>query len=335
MSKQDNTAVTTRVRLARNIRGVPFPGRTSEKQARRVLEMVSQPILETYPNARLFTLEDNNRLEARILVEDHLISPELYAGKGIRAAVLSEDNYLSVMVGEEDHIRIQAMTSGMKLSEALAVAFQMDDLLDGKLPLAFDPKLGYLTACPTNLGTGLRASVMLHLPLLTDNGAIRDIAQTAGKLGLTVRGFYGEGTGASGALYQVSNQLTLGMDEQQIISRVEEFSRRLVKQEKALRRLYQERQAARMHDRVFRSWGILQNARLLSTDEAMNLWSDVRLGVCEEILPPVSIELLDQLLREMQPGHLLRRGGNRPLSPQERDEARAALVRETLSHAAQ
>ncbi len=334
MLSENSAAVSTRVRLARNVRGLPFPPRTSDKQAKKLLDMVSEPLLTAYPNARLVTLDSENKPDARVLVEDHLISPELYAGKGARGAVLTEDNYISVMIGEEDHIRVQAMTSGMKLAEALAVAFQVDDLLDRSLTLAYDEKLGYLTACPTNLGTGLRASVMLHLPLLTDNGNMRDIALTAGKLGLTVRGFYGEGTSAAGALYQVSNQLTLGLDEQQIISRVEEFSRRVLAQELELRALYREKQNAQLSDRVFRSWGLLNYARLLSTDEAMTLWSDVRLGVCEGILPPVALELLDQLLREMQPGHLRRRGGGQPLTPQARDEARAALVRETLVSAA-
>ncbi len=327
----NDIAVSTRVRLARNIRGLPFPARVSEKQAARVVEMVTEPVLKVFRTHRYLPIGEDNRLEARTLVERHLISPELYAGKKARGVILSPDEQMSIMIGEEDHIRIQAIRPGFCLDDTLTEALRVDDVLDEVLPIAFDEKWGYLTACPTNLGTGLRASVMLHLPLLTDTGNIREIEAAANKMGLALRGLYGEGTGAQGALYQISNQITLGVDESQIVARVGEVVSRISDQERALQNAFRQKQPTRFSDRVGRAWGLLTHARLLTTGEAMSALSDVRLGLAAGELTGIPLSVIDELTMGIQVGHLTRHaGGDTPMSAAQRDEARATLIRERL-----
>jgi protein arginine kinase len=265
-----------------------------------------------------------------MLVEKHLISPELASLQRPCGAILSSNEEVSVMVGEEDHVRIQVIRPGLCLEECLKEAFHVDDKLDGAVTYAFDEKLGYLTACPTNLGTALRASVMLHLSVLTESGAIREIVTAVGKMGLAVRGLYGEGSQIQGALYQVSNQNTLGLTEQEIVSRVSAVVEHIITQEKTLRDTYKTRQANDFKNRVWRAWGALSNARLLPGEETMSLLSDLRLGVSEGELPPVPMTRLNDLLRDIQVGALTQAAGH-ILDSDERDVARADLVRSTLN----
>ncbi|MDR0381985.1 MAG: protein arginine kinase [Oscillospiraceae bacterium] len=332
-SAYDDIAVSTRIRLARNLADVPFPDRMSDEQAEAILEKVSALFRPLTDGARFRTvrLTGENLLEARVLVEKHLISPEFVGSDRPHGVILSEDRGVSVMVGEEDHIRIQTIGPGLCLEERMQEAQRVDDVIDGGLPYAFDGDFGYLTSCPTNLGTALRASVMLHLPALTEsNGAIRMIIAAVSKMGLAVRGLYGEGSQAQGALYQVSNQATLGLSESEIVNRVAIVVERVIDQERVLRTRFQTQRLARFQDRVWRAWGLLSHARLLSGEDAMRLLSDLRWGVAEGVLPLVPMTRLNDLLRDIQPGVLAHAAG-RTLDASARDAARADTVRAALT----
>ncbi|MDR1158778.1 MAG: protein arginine kinase [Oscillospiraceae bacterium] len=328
----DDIAVSTRIRLARNLADIPFPGRMSDEQAEEILEKVSGLFRPLADGARFHTvrLTKENRLEARVLVEKHLISPEFAGSDRPHGVILSEERGVSVMVGEEDHIRIQTIGPGLCLEERMQEAQRVDEVIDGGLPYAFDGDFGYLTSCPTNLGTALRASVMLHLPALTESGAIREIIAAVGKMGLAVRGLYGEGSQVQGALYQVSNQATMGLAESEIISRVTIVVERIVEQERALRARFKSQRPVRFGDRVWRAWGLLAYARLLPGEETMRLLSDLRWGVAEGELPPVPMARLNDLLRDIQPGVLANAAG-RMLDAGARDAARADAVRAALA----
>ncbi len=321
--------ISTRVRLARNLQDTWFPSRFTDEQSAALLDRLSKPLLDLgADHFRLIRLNGDNRMEARALVEQHLISPELASNQHPRGVVLSRDNRVSVMIGEEDHVRIQALGPGLCLDECLTNALRIDDILDQAVEFAFDETLGYLTSCPTNLGTGLRASVMLHLPLLTESGSMRDIVLAAGKMGLAVRGLYGEGTDAFGMLYQVSNQTTLGLTEEEIISRVCDIAQRIISNEYELREQYKSQQPIAFEDRVWRAWGLLNHARRLSSEEGMHLISDLRLGVSMGAYH-VPVDRLDEMLTGIQPGVLILAHGQ-PLRSVERDTARAAYVRQAI-----
>jgi protein arginine kinase len=328
----DDIAVSTRIRLARNLADHPFPDRMSDEQAEEILEKVSGLFQPLDAGARFHTvrLTRENRLKARVLVENHLISPEFAGSDRPHGVILSEARGISVMVGEEDHIRIQTIGPGLCLEERMQEAQRVDEIIDGGLLYAFDGDFGYLTSCPTNLGTALRASVMLHLPALTESGAIREIVTAVGKMGLAVRGLYGEGSQVQGALYQVSNQTTLGLTESEIIDRVTAVVERIVEQERALRTRFKTQRPARFQDRVWRAWGLLSHARLLSGEDAMRLLSDLRWGVAEGELPPMPMTRLNDLLRDIQPGVLANAAG-RALDAGARDAARAGAVRAALT----
>ncbi len=316
--------LSSRVRLARNLVRYPFPDRMSPEQQRELLDSVAAGGKEF----QLTELTERDPLSARALMERHLISPEFAASRRIRGIILSRDESVSIMVGEEDHLRIQALGSGLCLQDCLDKAMAVDDLLERAGEYAYDEHLGYLTHCPTNLGTGLRASAMLHLPALTEAGPLRDIITAAGKLGFAVRGLYGEGSRSSGALYQISNQVTMGLSETETIRRLGEAVNNIIRGEEELRaRLLKER--PEFSDRLWRAAGILSSARSISSRESMELLSQLRLGVAVGELKGVSIEQLNQLLRDTQPATLNLLGGG-TLSEAERDSKRASMIRDTV-----
>lgn len=324
-------AVSTRVRLARNLRGYPFPARMNAEQARQVLIKVSDALISGASglNLSLTELTSENRQEAASMVERHLISPEFAQGRNVRGVVLSPDESVSVMINEEDHLRIQVLGPGLCLDDCLKEAERLDTLLDETLPYAFDERLGFLTNCPTNLGTGLRASVMLHLPALSRTGALREIVSAAGKLGFAVRGMYGEGSAARGDLYQLSNQFTLGFTESQIAGRMMDSVHNIISQELAAREELKKRNSTAFEDKVWRAFGILSSARLLSSQEAEALLSELRLGSACGVIGDITPEQIDRLFFKMQPMTLsLSLGGKMP--PAGRDAARAQLIGNTL-----
>ena len=325
---QGGIVMSTRIRLARNLNEYPFPSKLDTVGKDKVNSLVKSTLFES-DNAGLSYIEmkDLSRLQAVSLAERHLISPEFAAKKDGSALILSDDESVSIMLCEEDHIRLQVMKSGLALEEAYDIANKLDNVIDAKLDYAFDERIGYLTQCPTNLGTAMRASVMLHLPGLGKSGQITKIAATVSKLGLIIRGAYGEGTSPSGDMYQLSNQVTLGISEETALSNLKSIAQQLVAQELAIRA--QMLQNPVWEDKIFRALGILKNARLLSGEEFMQLASLVRLGVAQGIID-VSMEKLSELMVDMQPATINAREGQN-LDASKRDEIRAKAVREALA----
>lgn len=326
---EGDAVISSRVRLARNVTEYPFPCRMTPQQRREINEKAREAVFGA--NLGTFEYIDMAKLtpaRAMSLAERHLVSPEFVQEREDRGLLLGQDERVSIMLGEEDHIRIQALSAGLALDGALDTAWQLDDALDEKLHFAFDEKLGYLTQCPTNLGTGLRASLMLFLPAAAQTGAMRNLAAAVAKLGLTIRGTYGEGTDAKGAFFQISNQVTLGVTEREAVHNLVSVAGQIITQERSLRGTLRKR-GPMLEDRIFRALGILRGARLLSADEFMERISDVRLGVVLGMIPEVKLEDVDSLLWEMQPATLMANAG-RNLDAAARDSLRAATVRERL-----
>ena len=323
--------ISTRVRFARNLADYPFPGKMTAEQQRELIDKVSAVFAASECGAdfRLVRMEDVSQAARRALVEKHIISPELENGENARAVLLSSDESVSIMINEEDHLRIQVMGTGLCYEEALRRAEEIDDIFAASLKVAFDENLGYLTKCPTNLGTGIRASVMLHLPALTESGAIRRIAASVGKLGFAVRGEYGEGSTARGALYQISNQMTLGFSEEQIVTRLGEVAGEIIEREKQARAAALKASVIAVEDRVWRAAGTLKHARSVSADEAMRLLGDIRIGGSLGILD-YTPDKLNGIMWEMQPANLMLITNSENLTPQQRDAKRADLLRDRL-----
>lgn len=330
MGPEGDVVISTRVRLARNIADVPFPGRMTQEQSKKVIDAAYSALRDSSSDGGV-SFTDMQKLtpaKAMSLAEKHLISPEFAQEREGRALLLSADENVSIMLNEEDHIRIQAMYPGMKLKEALETANRYDDLLENCLNYAFNEELGYLTQCPTNLGTGLRASLMLHLPALAQSGAVASLAGALAKFGLTIRGTYGEGSQPKGSFYQISNQVTLGTTEQEAIENLATISNQIIAQEREARNTFKTAGEI-FEDRVYRSYGTLLNARVLSGDEFMSLISDLRLGVMTGVISGISVENMNSLIYEVQPATLIASAG-RNLDSHGRDVLRAKIVREKL-----
>ncbi len=323
--------ISTRVRLARNLKNFPFPCKLNLQGREKVVEKVKNAITNSNSSiASDFSFIKMNELTQRqsvSLVERRLVSPEFVNDSEGGALLLSKDESLSIMINEEDHIRLQVITDGLSLEDAYDTADKLDTLLDENLEFAFDEKLGYLTQCPTNLGTGMRASVMLHLPALEKSKAIGRIAGNLSKLGLTIRGAHGEGTEPYGALYQLSNQVTLGISEKAAIENLKNITLQLVAQENQAR----ERLCAsiEIQDTISRSLGILRSALVISHDEALKLLSNVRLGIVSGQISDVTTETIDKLMLAVEPA-TLSVNINKNLSSHDRDIERAKLLRTTL-----
>lgn len=325
---ESDVVMSTRVRLARNLREEPFPARLNEQGKKEICRRVKNAVLDSCTDFDYIEMENMSEAQAVSLAEMHLISPEFTSDRAGRALLLKKDESVSIMVNEEDHIRLQVLSSGLSFQGAYECAGEIDEKLDERLGFAFHPTLGYLTQCPTNLGTGMRASVMLHLPALQECGQITDLANTVSKLGLTIRGTYGEGTQASGAFYQLSNQVTLGISEQGALKNLEGITRQVMVQERRARG--QLLKNPMFLDKVWRAAGVLATARCLSSEEFMRLISLVRLGVSQKIFNIPEAEL-NRLLIEVQPATLTVHA-KQQLDAQQRDVQRAAIVREKLKN---
>lgn len=325
--------MSTRVRLARNLTGYRFPLSFSENEALQVDQAVSSVLLDsgveldtTFSYINIKELSDLNR---QVLVEKHLISPKLAHSEVAGSVLLSDDEAISVMVNEEDHIRIQCLFPGLQLNKAYKQADSIDGLLEKELPYAFDEQFGYLTSCPTNTGTGLRASVMMHLPALTMTKQMNRIVTAITRLGMVVRGIYGEGSEALGNVYQVSNQTTLGKSEEDILVDLQSVTEHIIQKEHEARAALLHTRPKALEDRFYRSLGVLTFARLLSTEEAGRCLSDVRLGIDLGLIDGVDVSILNECMIFMQPGFLQQYAGM-SLQPEERDVFRAKLFRERL-----
>ncbi|MGB4182382.1 MAG: protein arginine kinase [Dethiobacteria bacterium] len=326
------TVISSRVRIARNIEGIPFPYLASDAQTRRVQELVAQAAAsqkELFRQFNFIPMENLNPLEKELLVEKHLASPFLARESQHGALLLRRDEAVSIMVNEEDHLRIQVILPGLQLEEALQEADRYDDGLEEELNYAFDECYGYLTACPTNVGTGLRASVMLHLPALIMTGQANRLLGALSQVGLAVRGLYGEGTEIIGNLVQISNQITLGQSEEEIIRNLGGVTRQVIEQEQAARQALLNEKRALIADRSWRALGQLKYAQIMSSQEAMQLLSDVRLGYDLGLLKGVDRKLLNEMLVTIRPACLQIMAG-KELSPAERDLERPLRLKKLL-----
>lgn len=324
--------VSSRIRLARNLADLPFPPAAGKDALQEVLARARRAAGHL-PEARRYQVLELARLsplERQVLIEKHLVSPEHVREPEGRGVILRDDEAVSIMVNEEDHLRLQVLLPGLDLNAAWQLANRLDDSLEQQLDFAFDEQLGFLTACPTNVGSGLRASIMLHLPALVLLNQAGSVFTTLSQLGVVVRGLYGEGTQALGNFFQISNQITLNQSEEDLIANLLALVGQVLEQERAARsRLYQE-VGNRLVDMVWRAYGTLTNARILSGDEAMKLLSDVRLGVTLNLLPQVGLGSLNRLLILTRAGFIQRLAGQ-DLPASERDARRAAIVREELA----
>lgn len=326
--------ISTRVRLARNLAGLPFLTHCSPEQRRELAATLQQTLTGLdLPRERLYVdLESATVLERQLLVERHLISRQQADASGPRGLAIADNETVAVMVCEEDHLRLQALGGALRLEECFARARAVDEQLERVLSFAFSSRFGYLTACPTNIGTALRISIMMHLPALKMTGEIEKALRAARDMHLAVRGLYGEGTEAVGDFFQVSNQTTLGRSEEQIVAEFRErIAPALIDYERRARHLLLANRRLALEDKVFRAEAILKSARMLSSEEAMYLLSHLRLGASLGLLgePKETIRRIDQLSLMIQPAHLQRLAG-KAMPPVERGQHRADYVRHAL-----
>jgi len=323
--------ISSRVRAARNIKGSPFSCLASERENKGVLDKINAVTAgkEDFASFSFLPMDDISELEKQALVEKHLISPFLARESSCGALLISQDEAVGIMINEEDHLRIQSILPGFCLEEAWQEAQRFDDRLEKELEYAFDERYGYLTACPTNVGTGLRASVMLHLPALIMTGQINRFLGALAQVGLTVRGLYGEGTEIVGNLVQVSNQVTLGHTEEEIISNMGSLINQVIEQELNARQALLDKKRAELADKAWRALGLLKYAQVLSSQEAIELLSDLRLGYDLGLIKAVDHKLLNELLVLIRPGCLQLLAG-RELDNSERNLERPIRVKETL-----
>ena len=325
--------MSSRIRLARNFANVAYPILACQKKLEEIRDFFENEYahqsFHTYENLEFVSVRDLTPVERSVLVEKHLISPHLVRHTQEGAALISQNEQVSMMINEEDHIRIQIYFPGLQLKKALEDAFSFDDWLEEKVNYAFDETKGYLTSCPTNVGTGMRASVMMHLPALAMSNQINRMVPAISQLGLVVRGIYGEGSEALGNIFQISNQITLGKSETDIIEDLESIVNQLIEHERTARKHIIERSETRLRDRIFRSYGVLQYSRIIDSKEASRCISDVRLGIDLGIIKNTSGNILNELMVLTQPG-FLQQYANRTLNAGERDILRATLIRERL-----
>ncbi len=324
--KESDTVISTRIRLARNIAGLPFPSRMSPEQMAEVNEAVRTALVTEGSGFNYIEMDSVPEITVMSLVERHIISRDFAKARHGKAMILSDDESVSIMLCEEDHIRIQVMRAGLAPDEAYAEADRIDDIIGCKVKYAFNERLGYLTECPTNLGTGLRASIMLHLPALENSGAVSRLASTVSKIGFTIRGTYGEGSAASASMYQLSNQVTLGISEQAAIENLKSIAAQSMAQERVARGSLD---PDSLEDTAYRALGTLKYARSISTDEFMKLISHVRLGIVTGVIKEIPLETSETLIIEAGAASIQAAAGE-PLDAKSRDKLRAKLIRERL-----
>jgi protein arginine kinase len=330
-SSEKEIVMTSRIRLARNLKNYKFPTKMTDEEANMIIYDTNNAINSDTLSMdyNLLYMKDLSDVDKNVLIEKHLISPALAGRKDRGALLLSKDERNSVMINEEDHIRIQTLGSGMCLSECWEKGTKIDDVLEEKLDFAFDRELGYITSCPTNIGTGMRASVMLHLPALSITNQIDKLLYAISQLGVAVRGVYGEGTKSMGHLYQVSNQGTLGASEEKLIEKITQIVVQIIQKEKAIRELLIKNNKEEIEDEIFRAFGLLSYARSISTDEAMKLVSYVKLGREIGIIEGLKNKNLYELMVKIQPNNLLY-ALNSDITVKQRDIKRAELIRNEL-----
>lgn len=321
--------LSSRVRLARNLEDYSFPGWAKVEKKIEVFELCKDAILSipAMRGAAVLKCDELSETERQVLVERHLISPELSKeGRG-SGVIVSKNQAICIMINEEDHLRIQAVKNGFHFNSIWKVINELDSRLEKQLNFAFTPELGYLTACPTNIGTGLRASVMMHLPGLVILEEMEKVIRAVNQMGLAVRGIFGEGSDASGSLFQISNQQTLGEAEEGIMDRLKGVLKKIIEQEDNARQRLLEVEREKLYDKIGRAYGILRNGRCVSSTECMGLLSIMRLAVDTGVLPERLRRIVDRLFIDCQPGHIAVRA-KKETTPEQRDVIRADILRE-------
>ncbi len=321
-----DVVLSSRIRLARNFKGIPFPSKETPDQQGEVIDICKNAAPDL--DLRFVDLNSMKDYEKQALAECHLISPQMMDDSIKRGLLLSDDNSVCVLINEEDHLRIQCMEAGFDIRKCFEAANNVDDAIEANTDYAFDSQFGYLTCCPTNLGTGLRASVMVHLPALSISGNINSIIDSLSQLGMTVRGIFGEGSKATGNLYQISNQETLGETEEAIIERFEQIINEVIEKEREIRKHIYENDKFRLQDKLMRSFGILTNAVILSSKEAMTRLSDVRFAVELGIIDNIDYKKLNTATYSILPANIIK--NYNILNASDRDLKRAELIKELL-----
>jgi protein arginine kinase len=326
-----DVVISSRIRLARNLNKVPFPHWANKNQSEHILETVEGALGKIGDERKMnvFRLADLDSIDKQFLIERHLMSHEHAQKTDHKAVIIDDEEVVSIMVNEEDHIRLQVMQSGLNLFETWNIIDKIDDSLAKVLPFAFLADWGYLTACPTNTGTGMRGSVMLHLPALTMTRQINRVLAAIAKLSFTTRGLYGEGTQASGNFFQVSNQVSLGRSESEIIDSLNGLIRQIIEQELQAREALSSHEKAMLEDRVCRGFALLKSAHIITSQETIELLSIVRLGCDLGMIKEMDRRIINELFIIIQPAHLQKIEGKK-LSSQERDVKRAELIRNKL-----
>ncbi len=329
--EESMVVLSSRVRLARNLSGFVFPGAAGSDTKEKVVGYFESALTRSgrLSKGTFVKADQLSQLDREFLVERHLMSPTFMQDDGTSALYVGESEQVSIMVNEEDHLRIQALTPGLNPDEALKLAGEYDNEIGKYLELEYDPDFGFLTACPTNVGTGMRASVLIHLPGLVITKDIEKLITKLTKMGLVVRGFYGEGTDVLGNLFQVSNRNTLGVSEREILDLISGVTRTIIEDEAAARQRLMDEASSQIVDKIWRAYGILKFARVLTSEEVMNLLSAVRLGVAMKIIDFVNISLINEILLLSQPAHIQKYFGEE-MNPDRRDFVRAEIVRTKL-----
>lgn len=326
VATEEDVVISTRIRVARNLSKYKFPEYMSVDESNRLTDDILNIVKDDsdYEHKRI---KDLSKLQQRVYIEDHLISPTIVKNEDMASFLLRRDEKVTIMINEEDHLRIQTLFPGLNLKKAWELCSSVDDLLEEELKYAYDADLGYLTACPTNVGTGLRASVMLHLPCLTMTGNVNIIIEGLRKIGLTARGLYGEGSESIACLYQISNQVTLGDTEDEIIEKLDKVVHQILTRERNTRKHLMDKKLVEMEDKVCRSLGALKYSRILDSREAMNHLSNIRMGINMSILKNKELNELIRLMIDIQPANI-QRSLDREMNSKERDIERANIMRE-------
>ncbi|RLD15587.1 MAG: protein arginine kinase [Caldiserica bacterium] len=323
--------VSSRIRIARNLKNYPFPAKAKKDIQKKIRDEIISKIkkISYLKKSEIFLIEELTPTDKRFLVERHLISYDLAKSRNIGAVVIGDEEILSIMINEEDHLRLQGLNPGLNLFDTYNIVSVLDDELSKVLSYAYSEEFGYLTSCPTNVGTGLRASVLLHLPAIVKTNQINLLLESLTRVGMVARGFYGEGTKSLGDFFQVSNQITLGLSEREIVDKLERVVKEIIKKEREVRESFYKKEKLEVEDKIYRSYGILKYAVRLSYQELMDKISSLRMGIGLGIKLPITVESLNRIMLLSQPAHLEERLG-RVLNYTEQEIERAKLVKSFL-----
>lgn len=327
--EDSDVVISTRVRLARNIAGFNFENRCNKEEKQKILSKIEEITPSLGYGLNLLKLKDMDEISKMCLVEENVISPEFVKGNNENQAILlnNEEN-ICIMINEEDHLRIQVFSEGMAITSLMNLAKELDQKLERQLPYTYSEKYGYLTACPTNVGTGVRISVMVHLPALNKTGNLNKLLRIVNNFGMSVRGVYGEGSQSMGDMYQISNNQTLGITEEELVKSMQSITEKVIEQER-LARKYLAKNKLGLEDKVYRAYGTLENARLLPSNECIELLSDIKLGTDMGILQELDDAKVKKLFLYTKPANLQKYYGNQ-MSDIERDSKRTELIRQIL-----